>query len=45
MPVNRDGRMRVRVDKPGQREPAGQFLRVARAGNHTFARKAVQEYP
>ena len=45
VPVNRDGRMRVRVDKPGQREPAGQFLRVARAGNHTFARKAVQEYP
>jgi hypothetical protein len=37
--------MRVRVDEAGQRKPAGQFLRIARSGNHTFARKAVQEYP
>ena len=43
--VNRDGRMRVRVDKPSEREPARQFLLVARAGNHPFAEKTVQEHP
>jgi hypothetical protein len=45
VPVNGDGRMRVRIDEPGQREPAGQFLQVTRAGNHAFAGKAVQEHP
>ena len=43
--VNRDGGMRVRINEPGQREPARQFLLVARAGNHAFAGKAVQEHP
>jgi hypothetical protein len=37
--------MRVRIDKPGQRIPARQFLRIARSRHHTFARKAVQECP
>jgi hypothetical protein len=37
--------MRMRVDKAGQRKPAGQFLRIARARYYAFARKAVQEYP
>jgi hypothetical protein len=45
VPVSRDGRMRVRIHKSGQREPARQFLRVSGAGNHAFASKAVQEYP
>jgi hypothetical protein len=43
--VNCDSGMRMRIDKPGQRKPAGQFLRIARSRYHAFARKAVQEYP
>jgi hypothetical protein len=35
--------MRVRIDKPGQRVPARQFLRLARSGHYAIARKAVQE--
>ena len=39
--VSCDGRVRVRVDQPGQRIPAGQFLVLARSGNHALAREAV----
>ena len=31
--VGGDGRVRVRVDQPGKRVPAGQFLRLARPGD------------
>jgi hypothetical protein len=37
--------MRVRIDKPGQRIPARQFLRIARSRHHTFARKPSGNAP
>jgi hypothetical protein len=43
--VNGNRGVRVRVDEPGQRVPAGQLLRLARPGNHPVARKAVKERP
>ena len=43
--VGGDGRVRVRVDEPGEREPAGQLLGLARPGGDAVARGAVEERP
>jgi hypothetical protein len=43
--VGSDGRVRVRVDEPGKREPAGQSLRLARPGGETASLGAVEECP